>query len=76
VFLSFLDLMFQGTTVEADFTNYLDPGIASNLSIYNIQPRCILNATFPFSFEQPPLKFEKGIEFLIPLMFKMSTKKV
>jgi hypothetical protein len=50
-----------GTTVEADFTNYLDPGIASNLSIYNIQPRCILNATFPFSFEQPPLKFEKEL---------------
>ncbi|VYS59676.1 unnamed protein product [Arabidopsis thaliana] len=50
-----------GTTVEADFTNYLDPAIASNLSIYNIQPRCILNATFPFSFDQPPLKFEKEL---------------
>lgn len=65
LFLSFLELMFQGTTAEADLTNYLDPGIGSNLSIYNIQPQCILNATLPFSFEQPPLKFEKGIDFSI-----------
>ncbi|EOA23464.1 hypothetical protein CARUB_v10016655mg [Capsella rubella] len=50
-----------GTTAEPDFTNYLDTGIASNLSIYSIQPRCILNASLPFSFGQPPLNFTKEL---------------
>ncbi|VVB04510.1 unnamed protein product [Arabis nemorensis] len=50
-----------GTTADADFTNYLDPGIASNLTIYNIQSECIPNATLPFSFGQPPLQFKKEL---------------
>ncbi|KAL1210263.1 ABC transporter A family member 7 [Cardamine amara subsp. amara] len=50
-----------GTSSEADFTNYLDPAIALDLPIYNIQPQCIPNATFPFSFGQPPLMFQKEL---------------
>lgn len=51
-----------GTETEAELTNYLDPGIASDLPIYNIQSRCISNAAFPFSFGVGPLKFQKGIK--------------
>ncbi|ESQ45794.1 hypothetical protein EUTSA_v10010102mg [Eutrema salsugineum] len=50
-----------GTAREADFTNYLDPGIASNDPIYNIRSRCISNATLPFSFGQKPLEFQKEL---------------
>ncbi|KFK34077.1 hypothetical protein AALP_AA5G099400 [Arabis alpina] len=50
-----------GTTEEADMTNYLDPGIASNVSLYNIQSQCVPNAKFPFSFGQSPLEFKKEL---------------
>ncbi|KAF8052341.1 hypothetical protein N665_1570s0002 [Sinapis alba] len=50
-----------GTETESELTNYLDPGIASNLSIYSIQSRCISNAAFPFSFGEEPLKFQKEL---------------
>ncbi|CAF2151909.1 unnamed protein product [Brassica rapa] len=50
-----------GTEAESELTNYLDPGIASNLSIYNIQSGCISNAAFPFSFEEETLKFKKEL---------------
>ncbi|CAA7031237.1 unnamed protein product [Microthlaspi erraticum] len=42
----------NGTTSEADFTNYNDPGIHSNLPLYNIQTRCTQEATFSFSIGQ------------------------
>ncbi|CAN8254913.1 unnamed protein product [Cochlearia groenlandica] len=64
-----------GTEIEAEFTNYLDPGIASNLSIYNIQPRCIPNATFPFSFGEPPLEFEKELRCVEGLNLWRNTSK-
>ncbi|WZY98764.1 hypothetical protein YC2023_071093 [Brassica napus] len=49
-----------GTTSEAGNTNYLDPGIHSNLSIFNIQARCTPNTTFSsFSFQQPLHEFHK-----------------
>ncbi|KAL0729739.1 hypothetical protein Bca4012_025832 [Brassica carinata] len=50
-----------GTEEESELTNYLDPGIASNLSIYSIQSGCISNAAFPFSFGEEPLKFQKEL---------------
>ncbi|KAL0790213.1 hypothetical protein Bca101_006459 [Brassica carinata] len=46
-----------GTTSEPDFTNYFDPGIHSNLPIFNIQPQCTPRTTFSFSFGQSPQKF-------------------
>lgn len=62
VHVCLMSLFYQGTETEAELTNYLDPGIASDLPIYNIQSRCILNAAFPFSFGVGPLKFQKGIK--------------
>uniref|UniRef100_A0A1J3I5I7 ABC transporter A family member 7 n=1 Tax=Noccaea caerulescens TaxID=107243 RepID=A0A1J3I5I7_NOCCA len=59
--LSILDNSVLGTQVEAGITNYLDPAIASNLPIYNIQPRCLPNATIPFSFEEQSLEFKKEL---------------
>ncbi|WZZ27173.1 hypothetical protein YC2023_010574 [Brassica napus] len=50
-----------GTEIEAGDTNYLDPGISLNLTIYNIQSRCISNAAFSFSFGEEPLKFKKDV---------------
>ncbi|CAN6923808.1 hypothetical protein Bca52824_087286 [Brassica carinata] len=51
-----------GTEIEAGDTNYLDPGISLNLTIYNIQSRCISNAAFSFSFGEEPLKFKKELK--------------
>ncbi|CAA7031234.1 unnamed protein product [Microthlaspi erraticum] len=59
--LSILANNVLGTTEEAGITNYLDPGIASDLPIYNIQPRCISDATIPFSFGEKPLEFKKEL---------------
>ncbi|VVB04502.1 unnamed protein product [Arabis nemorensis] len=51
----------QGTTLEPGFTNYFDPGIHSQLPIFNIQPQCPPRTTFSFSFGQCPLKFQKEV---------------
>ncbi|KAF8081609.1 hypothetical protein N665_0874s0003 [Sinapis alba] len=49
-----------GTTSDAANTNYLDPGIHSDLPIFNIQARCTPNTTLSsFSFRQPLHKFHK-----------------
>ncbi|CAN7099404.1 unnamed protein product [Brassica rapa subsp. narinosa] len=48
-----------GTTSEPDFTNYFDPGIHSNLPIFNIQTQCTPRTSFSFSFGQSPQKFQK-----------------
>ncbi|CAH8334395.1 unnamed protein product [Eruca vesicaria subsp. sativa] len=48
-----------GTTSEPDLTNYFDPGIHSNLPIFNIQPQCTPRTTFSFSTGQSPQKFKK-----------------
>ncbi|CAN8278112.1 unnamed protein product [Cochlearia groenlandica] len=59
------DLLFSlasnalATTYKASATNYLDAGIVSDLSIYNIQPRCPPNSNFSFSIGQSPLNFTK-----------------
>ncbi|KAJ0240334.1 ABC transporter A family member 7 [Hirschfeldia incana] len=50
-----------GTETEVEFTNYLDPGIASSLPIYSIQSLCTSNAAFPFTFEEETLKFKKEL---------------
>ncbi|XP_024013509.1 ABC transporter A family member 5 [Eutrema salsugineum] len=50
-----------GTTSEPDFTNHFDPGIYSQLPIFNIQPRCTPNTTFSFSLGQSPLKLQKEV---------------
>ncbi|XP_018436846.1 ABC transporter A family member 7 [Raphanus sativus] len=51
-----------GTEIESELTNYLDPGISSNLSIYNIQSSCNSNATFPLlSFGDEPLNFQREL---------------
>lgn len=54
-------LYIQGTTSKTDYTNYRDPGIYSDLPIFNIQPQCTPATTLSFSFRQPPLEFHKGI---------------
>ncbi|KAG2329701.1 hypothetical protein Bca52824_000881 [Brassica carinata] len=52
-----------GTTSEASNTNYLDPGIHSDLPIFNIQARCTLNTTLSsFLFQQSPTEFRKAEE--------------
>ncbi|CAB41859.1 ABC transporter-like protein [Arabidopsis thaliana] len=52
----------QGTTSKADYTNYLDPGILSDLPIFNVQPRCTPDTTtFSFPFRQSPLEFHKEV---------------
>ncbi|CAA7031238.1 unnamed protein product [Microthlaspi erraticum] len=59
------DLLFTlanyalATTYKGSATNYLDAGIVSDLSIYNIQPRCTPNSSFSFSIGQSPLNFTK-----------------
>ncbi|ESQ45796.1 hypothetical protein EUTSA_v10010112mg [Eutrema salsugineum] len=53
--------IIQGTTSEPDFTNHFDPGIYSQLPIFNIQPRCTPNTTFSFSLGQSPLKLQKEV---------------
>ncbi|CAN6984901.1 unnamed protein product [Brassica oleracea var. botrytis] len=66
-----------GTKTEAELTNYLDPGIASDLPIYNIQSRCILNAAFPFSFGVGPLKFQKDLRCVQGLnLWRNNSKEV
>ncbi|CAE6075408.1 unnamed protein product [Arabidopsis arenosa] len=50
-----------GTTSETDYTNYRDPGIYSDLPIFNIQPQCTPATTLSFSFRQPPLEFHKEV---------------
>ncbi|CAH2064994.1 unnamed protein product [Thlaspi arvense] len=47
------------TTYKGSATSYLDAAIVSDLSIYNIQPRCPPNSTFQFSIGQSPLNFTK-----------------
>ncbi|ESQ45797.1 hypothetical protein EUTSA_v10011038mg [Eutrema salsugineum] len=47
------------TTYKGSATNYLDAGIVSDLSIYNIQPQCPPHSSFPFSVGQSPLNFTK-----------------
>ncbi|XP_056863798.1 ABC transporter A family member 12-like isoform X2 [Raphanus sativus] len=48
-----------GTTIAADKNNYADPGLASGLPIYSIQPLCNANSTWPLSLE----KIQTGISF-------------
>lgn len=43
---------FQGSTAAAGEDNYEDPGIASDLPIYSIQPSCSANSTWPLSIGQ------------------------
>ena len=43
---------FQGSTEAAGEDNYEDPGIASDLPIYSIQPSCSANSTWPLSLGQ------------------------
>ncbi|XP_019102277.1 PREDICTED: ABC transporter A family member 4-like isoform X2 [Camelina sativa] len=50
-----------GTTSEADYTNYYDPGIHSDLPIFQIQPRCIPPTNLSFSFRQSPVTFHKEV---------------
>ncbi|XP_019085909.1 PREDICTED: ABC transporter A family member 3-like isoform X2 [Camelina sativa] len=52
------------TTYKGSATNYLDAGIVSDLTMYNIQPRCPPNSNFTFSVGQAPLNFTKGTKFL------------
>lgn len=58
-----MNIYIQGTTSEADYTNFHDPGIHSDLPIFNIQPRCKSITNLSFSFRQPPIEFPKGIKF-------------
>ncbi|KAL1210258.1 ABC transporter A family member 3 [Cardamine amara subsp. amara] len=59
------DLLFSlannvlATTYKGSATNYIDAGIVSDLSIYNIQPRCPTMSNFSFSLGQSPLNFTK-----------------
>ncbi|KAF3512811.1 hypothetical protein F2Q69_00007872 [Brassica cretica] len=54
---------YNGTTSDTGNTNYLDPGIHSNLSIFNIQARCTPNTTLSsFPFQQPLHEFHKAEE--------------
>ncbi|KAF3551394.1 hypothetical protein DY000_02008522 [Brassica cretica] len=54
---------YNGTTSETGNTNYLDPGIHSNLSIFNIHARCTPNTTLSsFPFQQPLHEFHKAEE--------------
>ncbi|KAF8081610.1 hypothetical protein N665_0874s0004 [Sinapis alba] len=50
-----------GTESEPDFTNYFNPGIHSNLPLFNIQPQCTPRTTFSFSLGQSPQKFHKEV---------------
>ncbi|KAL1203813.1 ABC transporter A family member 10 [Cardamine amara subsp. amara] len=49
-FLTSLANNVLGSTLEADQNNYKDPGINSEIPIYNIQSQCSPNSTWPFSF--------------------------
>ncbi|VVB17385.1 unnamed protein product [Arabis nemorensis] len=65
------------TTFKASATNYLDEGIVSDTSIYNIQPRCPPNSTFPFSIGQPPLNITKEMRCVQGLnLWKNSSKEI
>jgi hypothetical protein len=61
------DLLFSlannvlATTFKGSATNYLDAGIVSDGSIYNIQPRCPPNSNFSISIGQSPLNFTKDM---------------
>ncbi|KAL1210259.1 ABC transporter A family member 4 [Cardamine amara subsp. amara] len=61
IFLRNLAYNVLGTTSEADYTNFREPGIYSDLPIFNIQPRCKSTPNLSFSFRQPPLKFYKEV---------------
>ncbi|ANM63942.1 ABC2 homolog 4 [Arabidopsis thaliana] len=62
LFLRNLAYNVLGTTSKADYTNYLDPGILSDLPIFNVQPRCTPDTTtFSFPFRQSPLEFHKEV---------------
>ncbi|KAJ4900286.1 ABC2-like protein 16 [Raphanus sativus] len=52
-----------GTTIAADKNNYADPGLASGLLIYSIQPLCNANSTWPLSLEkiQTEVKCVQGL---------------
>ncbi|KAF8046380.1 hypothetical protein N665_3755s0001 [Sinapis alba] len=50
-----------GTASEPDFTNYFNPGIHSNLPMFNIQPQCTPRTTFSFSLGQSSQKFHKEV---------------
>ncbi|XP_019100203.1 PREDICTED: ABC transporter A family member 4-like isoform X2 [Camelina sativa] len=50
-----------GTTSEADYTNYYDPGIHSDLPIFQIRPRCLPATNLSFSFRQSPVTFHKEV---------------
>ncbi|KAG7633623.1 ABC transporter-like [Arabidopsis suecica] len=49
-------------SLGTNYTNYLDPGILSDLPIFNVQPRCTPDTTtFSFPFRQSPLEFHKEV---------------
>jgi len=58
-----MNFYIQGTISEADYTNYLDPGIHSDLPIFQIRPYCTPTTNLSFSFRQPPITFHKGTKF-------------
>ncbi|OAP05022.1 ATH5 [Arabidopsis thaliana] len=55
------NLAYNSTTSETDYTNYRDPGIYSDLPIFNIQPQCTPATILSLSFRQPPLEFHKEV---------------
>ncbi|KAG2302511.1 hypothetical protein Bca52824_031162 [Brassica carinata] len=48
-----------GSPIPADKDNYADPGLSPGLPIYNIQPLCSANSTWPLSLE----KIQTGMFF-------------
>ncbi|CAD5325146.1 unnamed protein product [Arabidopsis thaliana] len=60
-FLRNLAYNVLGTISEADYTNYLDPGIHSDLPIFQILPYCTPTTNLSFSFRQPPITFHKEV---------------
>ncbi|EOA23466.1 hypothetical protein CARUB_v10016657mg [Capsella rubella] len=56
--------LLHGTTSEADYTNYLDPGLHSDLPIFQIRPRCMPSTNLSFLFRQTPLTFHKEVRCL------------
>ncbi|KAL0693630.1 hypothetical protein Bca4012_060810 [Brassica carinata] len=52
-----------GSPIPADKDNYADPGLSPGLPIYNIQPLCSANSTWPLSLEkiQTEVKCVQGL---------------
>ncbi|KAL1210262.1 ABC transporter A family member 6 [Cardamine amara subsp. amara] len=61
LFLRNLAYNVLGTKSETDYTNYRDPGLYSDLPIFNIQPQCTSASKISFSLRQSPLQFQKEV---------------